>query len=62
MLRMLPNVDTSGLSVEEARAGVAARLKERNRRKAGAQYLRRLVAEAEVEGLELPAVDGWLMQ
>lgn len=49
-------------SYEEARASVAAHLKERNPRKAGVRYLQRLVAEAEVEGLALPAVEGRLLQ
>lgn len=62
LVRVLDRAPGREPSFEEARASVAAHLKERNRRKAGAQYLRRLVAEAEVEGLELPAVDGWLMQ
>lgn len=51
------------LDFEDARASLRAHLKERNRRKASGQYLRRLLAEAKIEGLTLPeGGEGWLMQ
>lgn len=62
LVRILDLAPGRILGFEEARVRVCAHLKERNRRKASAQYLQRLVAEAELEGLELPRPGSWLMQ
>lgn len=62
LVRILELAPGRTLGFEEARASVCAHLKERNRRRASAQYLQRLVADAELEGLELPVRESWLMQ
>ncbi len=50
------------LAFEEARAMVAMHLNTRSRRKAAAQYVQRLAAQARVEGISLNLRSGWLMQ
>lgn len=62
LIRIIERDAGRPLSFDQARAMVAAHVKTRSRRKAGAQYLQRLAAEARIEGVNLHLRPGWLMQ
>jgi peptidyl-prolyl cis-trans isomerase C len=61
LIRIIERDRGRPLSFEEARAAVAAHVKSRSRRKAGAHYLQRLAAEARIEGGDLHLQPGALM-
>lgn len=62
LLRIIERDEGRPLTFGTARAQVAAYVRSRSRRKAGVQYLQRLVAEATVRGVDLRVEAGWLMQ
>ncbi len=62
LIRILDRDEGRALPFAAARECVAAHVRERSRRKAGVQYLKRLAAEARIEGVDLHLMPGWLMQ
>lgn len=62
LLRIIERDPGHPLPFESARAQVAAYVRSQSRRKAGVQYLKRLAAEASVQGVDLKLKSGWLMQ
>lgn len=62
LIRLIERDAGRPLSFEQARAMVAAHLRTRSLRKAGAQYLQCLAAQACIEGVDLNLRPGWLMQ
>lgn len=62
LIRIIERDPGRPLDFEQARATVTRHVKTRSRRKAGAQYLQRLAAQANVEGVDLHLRPGWLMQ
>lgn len=62
VIRIIEQEAGTTLPFEAARAEVAAHVRSRCRRKAGAQYLKRLAANAHVQGIKLRFGASWLMQ